>query len=174
MRAGAHTVIEETRSGAAQRPALERILAELVPGDQLVVYKVDRLARSLRDLLRILDRVAQAGATFRSLTEPIETGTPIGRMLLQVLGAIAELERSMILERCAFGRAAAIERGVKFGRRPRIDANQVHALLSRGLTPREVAARLGCDRSTVARVATGARRCDGGPGDAAFRTRKVG
>ena len=98
--AGVRRIVEEKASGA---------------GQQLIVYKTDRLARSLRDLLRILDRITAAGATFRSLTEPIETQTPAGRMMVQILGVVAEFERGVILERCNAGRAEAVARGVRFG-----------------------------------------------------------
>jgi DNA invertase Pin-like site-specific DNA recombinase len=171
-RAGVRHIVEERRSCVASRPQLDALLADLRPGHVLVVYKIDRLARSLADLLRILDQVSQAGASFRSLTEPIDTTSPVGVMVVQMLGAIAQLERSMILERCAAGRAQAMAQGVRFGRTPRVDSGKVLALLRRGLTPREVGERLGCDRSTVSRIAAGHRRCDGGPGDHVIRTRK--
>ena len=80
---GVDTIITETRSGAAERPELDALLSRLRPGDVLHAYKVDRLARSLVDLLRVLQAVTDAGAVFRSLTEPIETATPAGRMMLQ-------------------------------------------------------------------------------------------
>lgn len=171
-RAGVRHIVEERRSGVATRPELDKLLANLKPGHCLVVYKIDRLARSLADLLRILERVELAGASFRSLTEPIDTSSPVGVMVVQMLGAIAQLERSMILERCAAGRVEAMARGVRFGRRPRVSSGDVLRLMSQGLRPREVAERLGCDRSTVVRIAAGYRRCDGGPGDHVVRMRK--
>jgi DNA invertase Pin-like site-specific DNA recombinase len=163
-RAGITIVIEEKKSGAGARPALERLLAELQPGDQLVVYKLDRLARSLVDLMRILARVEAAGATFRSLTEALETVTPVGRMLIQMLGAIAEFERALIRERCAAGRAEAVRRGVRFGSPPRLCRKQAIELRSQGLTWLQVAERLGCSENTARLVASGRRVSDGGEG----------
>jgi len=115
-RANITTIIQEKRSGVARRPELLALLARLRPGDVLVVYKLDRLSRSLRDLLRLLESLEQAGVTFRSLTESIDTSTPAGRMFFHMLGAFAEFERAMIRERCAAGFAAAKARGQKFGR----------------------------------------------------------
>lgn len=116
--AGVRRIVHEHRSGAGERPELEKLLQGLQPGQVLMVYKVDRLARSLVDLLRVLAAVADAGASFKSLTEPIETTSAAGRMLVQLLGAFAEFERAIIRERCAAGRAVARERGVQFGRPP--------------------------------------------------------
>jgi len=163
-RAGVRKVIEEKRSGGAARPLLEDLLAKLKPGDVLVVYKIDRLARSLVDLLRILDRIASAGATFKSLTEPLETETPVGRMMLQLLGAVAEFERAVIRERCQAGRDAAVERGVRFGARPKHDRRRFQSMLDTGLTRVEIGRRLGIHPNTVSVVLRGLRVCDGGPG----------
>jgi DNA invertase Pin-like site-specific DNA recombinase len=115
-RAGIKHVVQEKRSGVAQRPELQSLLARLRPGDVLVVYKLDRLSRSLRDLLRLLETLEQGGVTFRSLTESIDTSSPAGRMFCHMLGAFAEFERAMIRERCAAGFEAAKARGQKFGR----------------------------------------------------------
>lgn len=115
-RAGIKIIVQEKRSGVARRPELQALLARLRPGDVLAVYKLDRLSRSLRDLLRLLESLEHAGVTFRSLTESIDTSSPAGRMFFQMLGAFAEFERAMIRERCAAGFAAAKERGQKFGR----------------------------------------------------------
>jgi DNA invertase Pin-like site-specific DNA recombinase len=164
VQAGVVEVIEEKRSGAAARPLLDALLARLAPGDELVVYKIDRLARSLVDLLRILAKIDAAGATFRSLTEPIETRTPVGRMVLQLLGVIAEFERALIRERCEAGRVEARKRGVRFGSPPRIARVDALALRQQGLTWLQVGEQLGCSKDTARLVATGRRRCDGGAG----------
>ena len=95
------------------------MLSDLKFGDQLVVYKLDRLARSLRDLLNIIERVDGLCCDFKSLTEPIDTGTPAGRLMLQILGAVAEFERSLIRERSMAGQAVAMSRGIHCGR-PRV------------------------------------------------------
>jgi DNA invertase Pin-like site-specific DNA recombinase len=173
-RAGVTRVTEEKRSAGASRPLLEALLAELKPGDVLYVYKIDRLARSLVDLLRILQRVVDAAATFVSLTEPLETATPVGRMMLQLLGAVAEFERAVIRERCAAGRAAAVERGVRFGRLPDFTRAEVAALRQEGLGWRKIAAKLGASTATVRRVFSGVRRCDGGPGEHVLRAARRG
>ncbi len=116
QKAGASKIHQEKRSAVAVRPVLNLLLAGLEPGNIILVYKVDRLARSLVDLLRILDRIEQAGATFRSLTEPIDTTSLAGRMMMQMLGAVAEFERGMIRERSIAGQQSAMLRGVHCGR----------------------------------------------------------
>jgi len=147
----AHGVVaywEDQISGVKKRPALEEVLNFLQAGDTLVVYKVDRLARSLSDLLRIADRLAKSGATLRSVTEPIETATPVGRMIFQLLGAFAEFERNVIRERCAAGMAEAMKRGVKFGRKRRkFDYQEAFRMRNDGWTYAEIANELGCERS---------------------------
>lgn len=115
-RAGCRRIFDEKQSAVRQRAELERVLVSLRAGDVLCVYKLDRLARSLSHLLQILERVRAAGACIRSLTEPIDDTTPAGRMMLQVLGSVAEFERSLILERSEAGRRAAKARGVHCGR----------------------------------------------------------
>lgn len=114
--AGASKIYQEKRSSVGERPALQRLLQDLQPGDVVLVYKVDRFARSLMDLLSILERIERAGATFRSLTEPIDTKTLAGRMMMQMLGSFAEFERGMIRERSMAGQQAAMLRGVHCGR----------------------------------------------------------
>lgn len=114
--AGASKIYQEKRSSVGERPALQRLLQDLQPGDVVLVYKVDRFARSLMDLLSILERIERAQATFRSLTEPIDTKTLAGRMMMQMLGSFAEFERGMIRERSMAGQQAAMLRGVHCGR----------------------------------------------------------
>lgn len=153
--AGVHEIRQEWRSGAAVRPVLEDLLTELRPGDVLMVYKVDRLARSLADLLRVLQAVTDAGASFKSLTEPIETTSPAGRMLVQLLGAFAEFERAIIRERCAAGMVVARQKGVRFGRPPKVTDKlraEVARLQALGLTQKAIAGRLKCSERTVGRA----------------------
>lgn len=171
-KAGVTRVTEEKRSGGAARPLLEALLQRLKPGDVLCVYKTDRLARSLVDLLRILQRVADAGAAFQSLTEPLETATPVGRMMLQLLGAVAEFERAVIRERCAAGREAAVDRGVVFGARAKLRRSDVLALRRAGASWREIAYELKASRAACRKAASGVRRCDGGPGEHVERARR--
>ncbi len=116
-RAGVAKIFQEKRAGAGvRRLELELLLEQLRAGDVVVVYKLDRLARSLIDLLHILAKIEAHGAAFRSLTETIDTGTPAGRMMMQLLGAFAEFERGMIRERSMAGQRAAMERGKHCGR----------------------------------------------------------
>lgn len=130
-KAGVVMIFEEKASSVGRRPELQKCLDELKAGDVLVVYKMDRIARSLKDLLNILDRISKAGAFIRSLTEPLDTSGPIGRFMLQVLGAVAELERSIIRERTVAGQIAAMKRGQVFGRPKRLTAEQEAAMLAR-------------------------------------------
>lgn len=116
--AGVLLIYQEKTSSVGARPELQKVLAALQSGDTLVVYKMDRIARSLKDLLTILDRVQGSGAAIRSLTEPLDTSGPIGMFMVQVLGAVAQLERSMIRERAIAGQVAARMRGVTWGGRP--------------------------------------------------------
>lgn len=119
LKAGITNVVEEKRSAVRHRPVLDSLLERIGPGDTLVVYKMDRLARSLVHLLGVLALLEQRGAGFRSLTEPIETETPAGRLFLQMLGSFAEFERALIRDRCLAGQQAARSRGQVWGR-PRV------------------------------------------------------
>ncbi len=147
--AGCRRVHVETASGAAARPELERVLSRLRPADVLVVFRVDRLARSLVDLLRVIERIRIAGAHLRSLSEPIETVTPTGRLLVQLLGAFAEFERAVIRERCEVGRRAAVERGVRFGRPRLFDYARARELRAKGWTWDRIGAAVGRPGATV-------------------------
>lgn len=114
-KAGVCVVFKESGSGVGPRPVLQRVIASLCFGDVLVVWKIDRVARSLSDLLLILAKLKAAGASIKSLTEPIDTSTPIGEFTFQILGAVAQLERSMIRERVMAGQIAARARGKRWG-----------------------------------------------------------
>lgn len=154
-RAGVRRVFEEKRSAVKSRPALRDALDALKPGSVLVVYKVDRLARSLSDLLRFIETLERKGASFRSLTEPIDTGSPAGRMTLQLLGAFAEFERAMIRERSMAGQDAARERGACVGRpRALTEPQQRYAWreLEKGRAMSCLARELGVHLSTIKRV----------------------
>jgi DNA invertase Pin-like site-specific DNA recombinase len=131
--AGATLVFAEKQLGIkTDRAALARCLASLEPGDVVVVTKLDRLARSTRDLLNTLAAIAEAGASFRSLGDPwADTTTPHGRLMLTVLGGLAEFERHLILSRTAEGRSRAKVRGVKFGRKPKLTKHQQHVAMAR-------------------------------------------
>jgi DNA invertase Pin-like site-specific DNA recombinase len=126
-KAGCKTVFKDDGlSGATtKRPALLRCLKKLEHGDTLIVWKLDRLGRSLRDLIAMLDDLKQRGVKFRSLTEHVDTETPTGRAMWQMIGVLAELERSLISERTRAGVKAAQRRGVKFGRKPKLTPQQI-------------------------------------------------
>lgn len=142
-------IFEEKLSAVRRRPRLEALLYCLRKGDVVLVYKVDRLARSLSDLLRIIERIERAGASFRSLTEPIETGTPIGRLLIHQLGAFSEFERAVIRERCDAGMRAAMERGIRWGRPRRLDWHEVRQMAANGMNPCEIARVVGAHHTGI-------------------------
>jgi DNA invertase Pin-like site-specific DNA recombinase len=121
-----HVYVDKALSGATtKRPALTKCLNTLQSGDVLAVWKLDRLGRSVRDLIAMLDDLKRRGVTFQSLTESIDTESPTGRAMWQMIGVLAELERSLISERTKTGAAAARARGVKFGRKRKLTAQQV-------------------------------------------------
>ena len=146
---------DEGLSGATtKRPALLRCLKTLTAGDTLIVWKLDRLGRSLRDLIHMLDDLRARGVRFQSLTEAIDTETPTGRAMWQMIGVLAELERSLITERTRAGVKAAQSRGVKFGRKLKLTDRQIaHArkLINQGEPVPEVARLLSVDRATIYR-----------------------
>ncbi len=119
-KAGCERVFTEKASGGRwDRPELAKALEQLRAGDVLVVWKLDRLSRSLKDLLTIIERIDAVQAGFRSLTEAVDTTTPAGRMMMQMVGAFAEFERAMIRERTRAGLDAARQKGRIGGRRDR-------------------------------------------------------
>jgi DNA invertase Pin-like site-specific DNA recombinase len=151
-----HIFEDQGLSGAnAKRPSLLRCLKTLRAGDTLVVWKLDRLGRSLRDLILMLDDFSERGIRFQSLTEAIDTQTPTGRAMWQMIGVLAELERSLIAERTRAGIKAARARGVKFGRKRKLAAAQIaHAreLIEKGESRRYVADLFQVSRITLYRA----------------------
>ena len=144
--AGCERIYREKASGGRwDRPELHRLLDQLRQRDVLVVWKLDRLSRSLRDVLTIMERLGEAEAGFRSLTEAIDTTTPAGRMMMQMVGAFAEFERSMLRERTKAGLDAARQEGRIGGRRPKLSPQQqaeIRRMVSRGDKTAADAARL--------------------------------
>jgi DNA invertase Pin-like site-specific DNA recombinase len=144
--AGCQRIFREKASGGRwDRPELHRLLDHLRKGDVLLVWRLDRLSRSLRDVLTIMERLGDAGAGFRSLTEAIDTTTPAGRMMIQMVGAFAEFERAMLRERTKAGLDAAREEGRIGGRRPKLSAQQqveIRKMVSKGHRTAADAARL--------------------------------
>jgi len=160
--AGCKRIFEESASGGRwDRPQLHRALDQVREGDVLVVWKLDRLSRSLKDLLHILERLTEVGAGFRSLTENVDSTVPAGKMLLSMLGAFAEFERSMVRERTRMGLQAARERGRIGGRKPKMNPNQrteILRMVNSGRTTAAEAARLfGLHRSSVSRLISQSR-----------------
>jgi len=155
--AGCERIYREKASGGRwYRPQLHRLLDQLRKGDVLVVWKLDRLSRSLRDVLTIMERLGEAKAGFRSLTEAIDTTTPAGRMMMQMAGAFAEFERAMLRERTRAGLEAARRDGRIGGRRPKLTPQQqaeIVRMVSRGSKTAADAARLfGVHPATVSRL----------------------
>jgi DNA invertase Pin-like site-specific DNA recombinase len=162
--AGCERVFQEKASGGRwDRPELHRLFDHLRKGDVLVVWKLDRLSRSLKDLLLILEKLKGAGADFQSLTEAIDTATPAGRMMMQIVGSFAEFERAMLRERTRTGLDAARQEGRVGGRRPKLSPQQqkeVIDLVQSGRKTGADAARLfRVHPSTVARLLAKAGRC---------------
>ena len=153
--AGITTIYQEKASSVGTRPQLQLLLKQLQPGDVLVFYKLDRVARSLKDLIHIIDQVEASGARIRSLTEPLDTTTPMGSFVLQVLGAVAQLERSIIRQRSIAGQVAAHKRGVKFGRPLALTPEQeaeARAMLEAGQTRAAVVRHFQVTRIVIERI----------------------
>lgn len=158
-------VFEENASGARwNRPELQRIMDQLRPGDVVVVWKLDRLSRSLKDLLILMERIDKAGAGFRSLTEAIDTTTPAGRMMMQMVGAFAEFEREMIRERTQAGLHAARAQGRTGGRPPKLTNQQRQDIADNVLSGRKSGADMArlyrISETTVSRIVSRARQLD--------------
>ena len=155
--AGATRVYSEKISGTVtDRRALARAIAALGQGDTLLVTRLDRLARSTRDLLNVLAAIADKGAGFRSLADTwADTTTPHGKLMITVLGGLAEFERSLILARTGEGRARAMARGVRFGRKPKLSPFQIAEALRRreaGESLTDIARTYGVNHSTISRL----------------------
>lgn len=147
---------EEASGGQADCPELAKALARIGPGDVLCVWKLDRLSRSLRDLLFTLELLDRQGIVFHSLTEAIDTATPVGRLMMQMLGAFAEFEREMIRERTLHGLDSARKAGWHIDRKPSLSIQQqceVIRMIEEGRgTPVHAANLFNVSPSTVKRV----------------------
>jgi DNA invertase Pin-like site-specific DNA recombinase len=145
--------VEKVSAARQKRPELDEILDGLRGGDTLVVWKMDRIARSLVDLLTKMDRISQSGASFRSITEQIDTTTPGGRLIFHVLGALAQFERDLIVERTRAGVKAAMARGVKFGTDPKLNEKQraqAQKMRDNQVPIRTIAAHFNVSHNTIA------------------------
>jgi DNA invertase Pin-like site-specific DNA recombinase len=155
--AGAATIYREKISGArADRPQLAKLMASLKAGDVVTVTKLDRLGRSTRELLDLIDGIGKAGASFRSLGDPLfDTSSSQGRLLSTLLAAIAEFERELIRERTGDGRKRAMANGVRFGRKPKLSPYQRAEAVKRrdaGETLASIAKSYAVDLSMISRL----------------------
>ena len=155
--AGCEKVFAEKQSGVkTDRQQLTKAIAALAEGDTLIVCKLDRLARSTRDLLNRLAAIADAGACFKSLGDPwCDTTSAHGRLMLTVLGGLAEFERHLILVRTSEGRQRAQQRGVRFGRKQKLTVHQQQEALARraaGEALVDIARSYAVSHSTISRL----------------------
>lgn len=162
--AGCEKVYEDTISGTrAERPGLGKALEMLRQGDTLVVWKLDRLGRSVKHLVDLVSALAARDVNFKSLTDSIDTGTPSGRFFFHVMASLAEMERELMVERTQAGLNAARQLGRTGGRRRQMTDSKIRAakrLLADGVPPRDVAKNLGVSIPTLYRwvPASGSQR----------------
>ena len=164
--AGCDKVFVETGSGTrADRPELAKVLEQARRDDVLVVWRLDRLARSLRHLIDIADDLNRRGVALKSITESIDTTTPSGRFMFNILGALSSMEREIIVERTRAGLMSAAARGRRGGRPAALDESKIRAakamLASGSMSAVEVARQLGCAPSTLYRHVPGGRSAVG-------------
>ena len=161
-KAGCEKIMEDQISGTrAERPGLTQALGELRAGDTLVVWKLDRLGRSVRNLIDLVSSLQARDVQFKSLTDAIDTGTPSGRFFFHVMASLAEMERDLIIERTRAGLEAARKFGRMPGRKRVMTESKVASarkLLDNGTPRREVAEHLGVSLPTLYRWVPGASR----------------
>ena len=155
-RSGCELIFEDKMSGrTAERPGLKKLLKRLSPEDTLVVWKLDRLGRSMRNLVILVEELKQRSVNFRSLTDSIDTSTPMGRFFFHVMGALAEMERELIVERTRAGLVAARAQGRIGGRRPKLTPEQwaqAGRLIAAGESRRRVAIIYDVGISTLYKI----------------------
>jgi DNA invertase Pin-like site-specific DNA recombinase len=149
-----HDIITEQVSGAASdRPALDLAIKRLRPGDVFVVWRLDRIARTVKELIERMNEINDSGAKFRSLSESIDTSSAVGSLIFHVLGAVAEFERQLIIERTNAGIQAAKERGVRFGHPHKITHEMVEGMQNLrddgDLSMRQIAKKFNVSEGTV-------------------------
>ena len=153
--AGCQRIFEDKVSGTrAELPGLAKSLEMLREGDTFVVWKLDRLGRSVRQLVDLVGKLQNQNVQFKSLTDSIDTSTPSGRFFFHVMASLAEMERDLIVERTRAGLAAAIQLGRKSGRKPKMTISKVESarkLLASGVPPKDVARNLGVSIPTLYR-----------------------
>jgi DNA invertase Pin-like site-specific DNA recombinase len=156
-KAGCERIYAETASGGRwDRPQLQDCLKHLRQGDVLIVWKYDRLSRSLVDLLRIIKKIGDEGAEFVSLTEGLDTSTPVGRLMMNIIGSFNQFERENIRERTMVGLRRARALGHKGGGQPALSEKRqervIKAILSGEMTQTEAAKEEGVSKSTISRL----------------------
>ncbi|TAL94860.1 MAG: recombinase family protein [Paraburkholderia sp.] len=155
IKAGCEKVFEDTVSGTrADRPGLAKVLEMLRESDTLVVWKLDRLGRSVRQLVDLVGDLHRQGVQFKSLADSIDTGTPSGRFFFRVMASLAEMERELTIERTRAGLEVARQLGRKGGRKPKMTDSKIESarqLLASGVPPRDVARNLGVSIPTLYR-----------------------
>ena len=154
-KAGCHRLFDDKMSGSrAERPGLAKALDMLREGDTLVVWKLDRLGRSVKNLVDLVGQLHKRNVQFKSLTDAIDTGTPSGRFFFHVMASLAEMERELIVERTRAGLDVARQLGRKGGRKPKMTASKIESakkLLASGVPPKDVAKNLGVSVPTLYR-----------------------
>ena len=155
---GCEKIFREKVSGITRhRPEFQRMLDQVRQGDTIIVWKLDRLARSTRDLLNTMETLSESGAKFQSISEPwANTTTHAGKMIMTVFAGIAEFERDLIRERTGAGREAAKKRGVQFGRPRKLNPQQLQLaaeLIDQGKAAREIAKTFNVHEATIYRLA---------------------
>ena len=154
-KAGCEKIFNDKISGSrAERPGLTKALEMLREGDTLVVWKLDRLGRSVKNLVDLVGELHQQGIQFKSLTDAIDTGTPSGRFFFHVMASLAEMERELTVERTRAGLEVARQLGRKGGRRRQMTESKIESakkLLANGVPPRDVAMNLGVSVPTLYR-----------------------
>lgn len=155
-KSGCETIFEEKMSGGRwDRPKLQELLKHIRKGDTVVVWKLDRLSRSLKDLLFIIEQIETKDVGFKSLTESIDTTTSAGKMMMQMVGVFAEFERNMLKERTMKGLEYAREQGRVGGRKPKlkpVQAEEIIKLNKNGKSAAELAVLFNVHKATVYRV----------------------
>ena len=155
QRAGCEKIFEDKVSGArADRPVLARAIESLRSGDTLVVWKLDRLGRSVKQLINWITDLQSKNIQFKSLTDSIDTGTPSGRFFFNIMASLAEMEKELIVERTRAGLETARQLGRKGGRRPKMTESKLasaRTLLNNGMPPKDVAKNLGVSVPTLYR-----------------------
>ena len=145
-----HRICTDKQSGKnTDRPGLQELLIKVEKGDQVLVCKLDRLGRDNLDMLNLIAEFDKKNVTVRFLDDGISTDGPMGKMTIQILSAVAEAERNRILERSREGIAAAVEKGIKLGRKPSLPEDKIIEMLNQGIRPTDIAKQLNISRGSI-------------------------